>query len=284
MKEAKFSKFSKEAKDKKGTKTPKTPKNSLFPFYRGLVDGLNIFSTFSLINRSSRIKKFLTKVIPFYLIFGIVNILYYEWYFCPGNSSYTVTGAWWICWLVPAYMFVCVVHYMRFGELWKSVYENKKKFKDMTKGLEYVSELVYGIMLVTVYAIQTILIDYIVPTEILSAIFSTISFAWGISWSVFEYRMIYEGHSLSQRIKYFERRWIYFLGFGLPLAILHRNLSWGVALALWYPMITLLSLRVILATPIKSPEKPQKTLGIFTFAEYISTQIVNSVVNKWGFS
>ena len=233
----------------------------IYPFYKGVLDGINIYSTSKLIYRSSRIKKFLYKVLPLYSIFAIVNLIYYKWFYISILPTKTwvvrviTSSLWWIIWLIPAYALTKILYYKQFSELWKIVYKNQKKQKKQkTNGWKYTSELIYGTTLSLAYSMQTLFIELFIPIKILASIFSIISFSWAISWTVFENRFIYQGFDLSDRIHYFERRWLYFLGFGLPLAIIYRYVDWVTGISLWYFASIILSLRVILANPIKTPK------------------------------
>ena len=298
-------------------------KTTFIPFLKGLIDGLNIYSTTKLIYRSGRIKQFLYNSIPLYAIYAIVNFVYHGLYsnnILPTHSHYTqllISTLWWTLWFIPAYITIKIISYRYLTVLWNSVFEkqttaktkpkNKNKNKNKTPhsndGWEYVGEIIYGTILGIAYTTQIFIIDWFIPIKIVSTIFSTISFAWAVSWAVFEYKMIREGHDLLQRIRYFERRWIYFLGFGLPLAILYRHIDWTTGISIWDLTIAFLTLNAILVIPIKSPKQqpaehaqpanptPKKPRGkprsyderrlrIFIFAEYISTYIVNWILNK----
>lgn len=287
------------------------------PLRIGLIDGLNLFSILRLVKRSSRIKQFLYKTIPFYIVFALVNYIYYGWYkvllYKMWYTRFFIQMMWWIIWLIPAYIFSKVLYYKQVSALWETVYKKKKKKKEnsnmkhQTDNWMSVAELAYGILLSIAYTAQITAVELLIPNHYkINTIFSIILFSWAISWSIFEYRMIYEGHNLPQRVRYFERRWLYFLGFGLPLSSIHYILyiDWITSISVLQFTITLLSIRAILSTPIKSPnyiyytsstpiiaDSPQfdankqtngdgRRLRIFIVAEYFVTYVINWLINK----
>lgn len=297
-----------------------------YPLYKGLFDGLNVIDTFRLIRRSSRIKKFIYNALPVYLVFICVNFGYGFWYYpniLPYRTWYTriITKLmWWGLWFIPSYIVCKVLYYKQFMELWKTVYSKRKNSRNSSTKQDKkkreldtwtsISELIYGVVLSSAYFIQTKIFDYIIPITSVRLLFSTVAFSWMISWGVFEYRFIYEGKDLYQRIRYFERRWLYFLGFGIPISMLYTFVfDWYIGMNVWYPIVMFLSFRAILSTPIKSPKytndakddisttnesspllkrpnaKPrpstdQRRLRIFFIAEYISTVCVSWAITQ----
>jgi len=298
-------------------------KEHVYPFYKGLIDGLDVIDTFRLIRRSSRIKAFIYNALPVYLVFMCVNFAYSLWYFpniLPNHVWYTVILiriGWWGLWFIPSYVVCKVLYYKQFMELWKTVYSKRnkrnqskssKKFRELDMWTS-ISELVYGAVLSSAYFVQTKIFDFMIPITSIRLLFSAIAFSWMISWGVFEYRFIYEGKDLFQRIRYFERRWLYFLGFGLPMSMLYTFVfDWYIGMNFWYPIVMLLSFRAILSNPIKSPKyyeeeeksdiseekspvlkrpgaRPrthidQRRLRIFFIAEYISTVCVRWIITQ----
>jgi hypothetical protein len=84
--------------------------------------------------------------------------------------------------------------------------------------------------------------------------YSVVNVAWLISWNAFEFRMIHFGMDIFQRVYYFERRWMYFLGYGLPLSVVYVTIFgsvWKLGVCVWYFGMLFMSIRAILSTPVK---------------------------------
>ena len=293
--------------------------DKMTPFYRGFIDSANFIGTAKMIKRSSRIKKFVYKTVPLYSVFMLINFAYSLWYHpyvLSSKSLYSralITGLWWGLWFIPSYIVCKLLYYYQFMELWDTVYSKRKsseKNKITNKDSNMwtsISELIYGIVLSTAYFVQTVVLEAVIPIQAVRMIFSNIAFSWMISWGVFEYKLIYEGKDLFQRIRYFERRWLYFLGFGLPISVLYTCVfDWYTGMNVWYPIVMLLSFRAILSNPVKSPKpeepdlntentenelprqpgrrpKPKydhRRLRIFFIAEYISTVTVRWFIQQ----
>lgn len=159
-------------------------------------------------------------------------------------------------WIGPTYIACNIYSYYNSQALWESANKKNKVNNGNcnTDNWKYISELLYGFLLSFAYYIQSVVIWYIVPTYFLSVLTSVILFSWTISWSVFEYRFIHANKDLFQRIRHFERRWLYFLGFGLPLSVLYHFLSRPISLSIWFIAIAFLTLRAIVVKPLKSPK------------------------------
>lgn len=316
---------------------------SIKPIANGIYDSLGLWTVGNLIYKSSRIKKFLYKIAPLYIVYSTVNLVWwglYETYILEHKSTimyYCISCAWWGLWFIPMFAITKILYFKQYVELWELIYakkNSKKSKKSKTRKSsqsskrqdtwKYISELLYGIVLIVAYTVQLFVVDYFIPIQSISTIVSVIMFSWSVSWTVFEYRFIYESKDLFQRTRYFERRWLYFLGYGLPFSIVYYLLSWQLQLIVYPYAITLLSLRAILAEPQKSPNLTEKygsentpeynvnnvienlrenpievnlrnprtprkprqidhrRLRIFIFSEYISTQILDLVLNKWN--
>ncbi|KAI9205879.1 etoposide-induced protein 2.4-domain-containing protein [Polychytrium aggregatum] len=92
--------------------------------------------------------------------------------------------------------------------------------------LKMVAGEVYHAILILIVSIQTSLVYNLIP--VLGPSLSFVCSAWMFSFFSFEYKWIYQGWPLEKRIDYLEKRWAYFLGFGLP----------GAAATFFFPTMT----------------------------------------------
>ena len=267
------------------------------PFIQGCVDSMNFIGTFKLIKRSSRIKKFIYDALPLYMCVMVVNFLYgywYEPYYLNEKSLRTwiiIKFLWLVGWAIPSYMICKIMYYHQFMDLWTTVYMKKKTDSSVNTRAPTptrtrtnvnvnvwtsMSELLYGIILTSAYYIQTIVFEFFIPIVYIKLLFSVISFSWMISWGVFENKMIYSQMDLFQRITYFESRWAYFLGFGLPTSLLYTFVfDWYIGMNLWYLIVMMLTFRAILSNPTKMNGDYER-IRVFWFSEYIASYSI-----KW---
>ena len=143
--------------------------------------------------------------------------------------------------------------------------------------------------------------------------FIILSSAFVISWSSYEYKLIYMNKPLVKRIRNFEKRWLYFLGFGMPYAILYYSLIHGFSFysnsfnsfnsnsfnsnsfssniwmgCLWLFINTLCTIRIIETKPQKNPfQKPsfQKLpfqSNLFLITHYCTNRIIDLLRTFFG--
>lgn len=272
----------------------------LTPFIRGLFDGVNVFSTIKLILRSSRIKQFLKESLPLYLSWMFINFFYIFWYcnYSDSNSEVLIKVLWWSLWFVPSYIVCKVLYFKHFMELWELIYKKKRKSSTPVNPWRFVSELLYGIVLVCGFTLQNSIVNYLMPLKVAGVMYSIIANSWMISWGVFEYKLVYENKDLFQRIYYFECRWLYFLGFGLPCSLLYALIfDWFVGMNVWYLLMIMLSFNAILSEPVETfvvkednnicelrfpnrrPSDPRR-LRIFYISEYLATCAIKFIIDK----
>ena len=83
--------------------------------------------------------------------------------------------------------------------------------------VQSMSEQVYHLLLMGVFFAQ---ISLMTLFPLIGPVLATIFLCWLYAFSSFEYKWTALGWTLEQRLAYFEARWPYFLGFGLPSALM----------------------------------------------------------------
>lgn len=79
------------------------------------------------------------------------------------------------------------------------------------------AEELYRLLLITSFLIQCVIISFV---PYIGSWLSIIHYSWLHALYSFEYKWSLEGWKVETRIEYFERRWAYFCGFGLPAALI----------------------------------------------------------------
>jgi len=119
------------------------------------------------------------------------------------------------------------------------------------------SDELYRLLLVTAFMAWITLLSFI---PIVGNPLLIVNLCWLYSLYSFEYKWSLLGWSLEYRLKYLERHWCYFLGFGLPAVILSlvfpRFISLGI-FALAFPIFIILA---IIAHPVSHATKLRKLL------------------------
>lgn len=217
----------------------------------GIYEGGNVMANVKLIRRSSRIQKLLKEILPLYSIFAIVNVYLFIlglWFRWTDFVLYCLT------WFIPAWCVCNVITYKWYINMWNLVYSKKEAKPTSLNLLDNLAHIIHGNLLFTVYVIQISIGDWILTnlfSSYIGVLYSVVNISWLISWNAFEFKMMHEGLDLFQRVYYFERRWLYFLGYGLPLSLVYTFVPWQLGVCVWYFGIMIMSLRAILSNPVK---------------------------------
>ncbi|EGD82092.1 hypothetical protein PTSG_02772 [Salpingoeca rosetta] len=143
-----------------------------------------------------------------------------------------------------------------------------------------VADLIYSFIMQTIMVIEIAFLPHAPFGPVLSFIFS----CWITSLYCFEYGWINAGWSLNKRIKFFERHWAYFFGFGFPFTIITFFWEFFVSTAVFS---MLFPLYVIMATA-NNPIPTSKELSLYRWApESVpicspARQITNRLVRLLG--
>lgn len=254
--------------------------------YQGLKDGGNIISLFKLIKRSSRIQSSIKEILPLYSIFSLINLMIF--FFMKSTVYVTLSliarcavYSLFLILFTSLWVYSSYETYKWYLRLWNSVYSKKDEAVLKTKSnskFEEFENLVHGMLLSLMFTLQAQTLNFMI-SRILSSWAGIIANVFYtsllISWNSFEYRLIYEGLDIFQRKYYFERRWLYFLGYGLPLSIVYVlifNQSWKLGVCVWYPGLMFMTIRAIRSKPSKferesTPILEDKKEIEYTFAD-----------------
>lgn len=94
------------------------------------------------------------------------------------------------------------------------------------------ADSIFSIVVQALFLMQAMLVNYI-PLYMLGYILSLVHMCLLYSLYAFEYKWFNMGWELHKRLAFIETNWPYFIGFGLPLAVLTQlSESWIVRLYL----------------------------------------------------
>ena len=100
--------------------------------------------------------------------------------------------------------------------------------------------------------------------------------AWIVSWYAFDAKWCIKGWSLERRIQFFEKRAIYFAGFGMPVSIIVYLFPGLIATGVWSFLFPPFIITAIYAQPIRlnmnhSPHVIiPKQISLFQFPRFIT--------------
>lgn len=135
-----------------------------------------------------------------------------------------------LLWVWPLFLLTFILNNSWYMEISEIVfqYNNSKKKKDdttvsTTKAGRSVSVLladeVYRLLIFTVFYLETILSYLLIPSLLGGGVLSFVLTAFLYSYYSFEYKWILMQWPVENRLRYFEERYAYFLGFGLISAL-----------------------------------------------------------------
>ena len=175
-----------------------------------------------------------------------------------------------ILWLWPFYLLSFALNGMWYQDIADHAFilmNGKRKISSFTfsKWINYMAEELYRLILVIFCLLQAIVIGFI---PFIGKWLCIIHFAWLYALYSFEYKWSFLSWSLHKRLNYFQKHWVYFSGFGTPLALITvlfpKFLGSGIY-ALCFPCFLIVS---IVAKPI-AHDKDTKGLPIFSLSKML---------------
>jgi len=225
----------------------------------------------------------------------------YTWDAENPSSAMAQEAVWWVenlvllvfnlFWVYPLFFLAKIVGTMYYQEVANAAYRSHRgaapgfnpamKNRDMVSWLSIsIADLVYSTILQLMMLLEASLLLFIPRVgPALSIIYSS----WIMSLYCFEYTWLNAGWSLEKRLEYFERHWLYFLGFGLPftlptsfLTFLYNSATFAVVFPIYIIIATV-------ANPIPSAADRSflslvpESVPIFTPIR----QIANQITRMW---
>ncbi|XP_018327393.1 etoposide-induced protein 2.4 homolog isoform X2 [Agrilus planipennis] len=181
----------------------------------------------------------------------LLSILLFEWGLLPslnfvlqkifGKDSFMGNLVWsWMepilsftfktFWVVPLFLLSKVVNSLWFQDIADSAYKySRRRHQFMQSISKLLADSIFSIIVQTLFLIQTMLVNFI-PIYMVGYGLYLIHMSLLYSLYSFEYKWFNMGWELHKRLAYIETNWPYFIGFGLPLAILTQiSDSWFIS-------------------------------------------------------
>lgn len=258
------------------TRTPIENSVKNFPkiFFNGIMDGLLIFYAMKLIYYSSRVRKIMLPALRLSGIYLLANIYFHV--IIGIETTAATTQFLYLFWMFPVYTLVSVFNYKYHTGVLELIYKQKYKEKNYQKQFEFstktITEIVYGNLLMIGMLLEIQVVKRMFPSIVVF-----ILHCWLFSFYIFEFKLLYLGYDIKTRIDYFQRRWVYFLGYGMPLTVAYFALPTTLSMSFHLFIINFLIINTINLHPKKHYIHSKfNTFPIFKFPQMFANLIVGA--------
>uniref|UniRef100_A0A182JQX3 Etoposide-induced protein 2.4 n=1 Tax=Anopheles christyi TaxID=43041 RepID=A0A182JQX3_9DIPT len=202
-------------------------------------------SSNSLASKRIEESKVLKRVLQCSLLNGgifMLSILFFEYVVLPGlhlflwylfRNSTTMTTVWgWMqpslsllfnsFWVAPLFLLSKIVNSLWFQDIADSAYKVRKGRPQLIPSIsKLIADTLISLLIQILFLLQSTAVKYLpVPVPFACTAIYMVHMSLLCSLYAFEYKWFNMGWELHKRLTYIEQNWPYFLGFGLPLAVL----------------------------------------------------------------
>lgn len=186
-----------------------------------------------------------------------------------------VTG---VLWFAPIIVITKFVNLFWFQDIADCVYRAKRgRPQTLMSFSNVVADIVYNCVLEALFFLQCSLAKH-VPIVGVGEFLNLLHLSFMYSLYAFEYDWFNRGWSVQQRIRKIEHNWPYFVGFGLPLAILGNFFSFIANVFIFSMVFTPYIISAIEANPIQM--KIKLPLNLFSPSIYVANFLVRRSVKR----
>lgn len=172
----------------------------------------------------------------------MLSILMFEYGILPGlnfclsylfSNSGTVATIWgWMkpslsllfhsFWVAPLFLLSKIVNSLWFQDIADSAYKFRKGRPQLIPSIsKLIADTLISLLIQVLFLLQSTIIKYLpIPVPFACSILYIVHMSLLCSLYAFEYKWFNMGWELHKRLTYIETNWPFFIGFGLPLAIL----------------------------------------------------------------
>lgn len=222
-------------------------------FLIGIQDALNFYWSCLYIVKSEKIRKATlrcvllnglllvgsvallhTAVLPFIHIVGGLVLTADDGELTKGVVQHIVAGAvnilYQIFWIVPLYMISLLMNTIWFSRIGDAAFELRHGVKASVGVQDTIKEALYRGLVVVIYMMLTLIV-YKIP--VVGELMSLVMVCWINAMYSFEGAWAMQGMDLQTRLDFMESYWPYFMGFGMPVALVSSFWSLFVGLGVF---------------------------------------------------
>ncbi|ENN77334.1 etoposide-induced protein 2.4 homolog [Dendroctonus ponderosae] len=192
----------------------------------------------------------------------LLSVLIFEYILLPGigfmficlfsEDSFVTAKVWsWVkdlmvvifqtAWLVPLFLLSKIINTLWFQDIANSAFRHTRgRPVPFPSRAMYFADSVFSAVVQSLFLLQATLTSYIIPIYPLGQALYTVQMALLYSLYSFEYKWFNLGWVLDKRLSFLEENMPYFIGFGLPLALLTQiSNSWlinGCVFSIIFPL------------------------------------------------
>ncbi len=123
-------------------------------------------------------------------------------------------------WILPFYLLSKVVNAIWFADIADSAFRKTGRPRMMTSFSVSIADTVFTVVVESIFLVQSKLFSMCIPIGAISKVIEIFHLCLINALYSFEYKWYNQGLELHKRLSFIECHWPYFLGFGLPLAII----------------------------------------------------------------
>lgn len=163
--------------------------------------------------------------------YGVLPLLKYLLTVLFGHSSSTGKSLWsWMklflswtfgaFWVLPLFLLSKIVNSLWFQDIADSAYRYSRGRPQLLSGFsKLVADTLFSVLIQALFLVQSTLVSML-PIVFLGDVLCLVHMCMLYSLYSFEYKWFNMGWELHRRLTFIESNWPYFIGFGLPLAVL----------------------------------------------------------------
>eukprot|EP00058_Branchiostoma_floridae_P013546 XP_002599034.1 hypothetical protein BRAFLDRAFT_104270 [Branchiostoma floridae] len=182
-------------------------------------------------------------------------------------------------WIVPLFLLSKVVNSLWFQDIADAAYRKSHGRPVYARKIslgKMIADLLFSVLMQSLFLIQTEAVK-LIPIAGVGQAASFVHLSLLCSLYSFEYKWFNMGWEVQKRVTYVENNWLYFLGFGLPLALLtslpSSFLISGCVFSILFPLF------IIGGNEAKPPmQQFSYPLRLFTIVTVISNKVFNATV------